>query len=315
MIETLLILILGLGIFTLSYEKMKDFYKIIISNVLLWADGFKSIGSVELKNHDKYWNHLKMILHLSLGLGSDRSVIFLVAISTFVGSVVMTVLSGLISNTLAILAGITFFALPYIILRLILQGIRVRSSKEGEIFLGELSDNYKINYYNMQKAIEVTAENIENAPNIKRILLNLSRGLNRVGSFDEIRHLVDEFVLSIDTFWAKILGNNIYFSLTQGIRVDLALDELQKTITRARKLDELQKRQNNESKLILRYLVPASYVLTIFSAVNIFDLTLNRFIYYQFETEAGLTWITISLISFVISVLSEKFIARTKLDF
>ena len=82
----------------------------------------------------------------------------------------------------------------------------------------------------MQKAIEITANNIENAPNIKRLLFNLSRGLNRVGTNEEIRHLIDEFELSIDTFWSKILGNNIYFSLTQGIRVDLALDELEKIL-------------------------------------------------------------------------------------
>lgn len=315
MIELFLILILGIGIFTVTFDYMKEFYKVLIDKIIIWAEGFKNTDAIETKKHDKYWDHIKLILQLSVGLGTDRAVTFFVSISTLLGSIVFVFLLDWVSNILAILTALIFFTLPYVILRLILQGIRVRSSKEGEILLGELSDNYKIYYYNMQKAIEITANNIENAPNIKRLLFNLSRGLNRVGTNEEIRHLIDEFELSIDTFWSKILGNNIYFSLTQGIRVDLALDELQKTITRARKLEEYQKRQNNESKLILRYLVPISYLLTVLSALFFFNLSLDEFINYQFRTEAGLTWLTISLLSYSISILSEKFIARSKLDF
>ena len=315
MIEALLILILGAGFFFISFDRMRELYSYFFQKIQKWSLGFKYDVRDKEKNHDKYWNHFKQLLKLSLGLGSDRSVVWFVSISTLLGSIVMTLLSGWVSTRLTIIASLIFFVLPYFILRIILQNIRVKSSREGELLLGELSDNYKINYYNMQRAIEITSNNIENAPKTKRLLLTLSRGLNRVGSPEEIRHLLDEFRMSINTSWATILANNMYFSLTQGIRVDLALDDLQDTISRARKLDEYQKRQNNESKLVLRYLAPISYLLTIFGAVKFFNLSFEKFLFYQFRTEAGLSWITISIICYVVAIFSERFIANTKLDF
>ena len=315
MVEGILILILGAGFFIISFEKMKELYSYIFYKIKLWSQGFIYDRNQNEKSRDKYWDHFKKLLKLTLGLGSDRSVVWFVSLSALSGSVVMAVLSDWVSARLCIITGLIFFSLPYLILRILLQNIRVKSSREGEILLGELTDNYKINFYNMQKAIEVTAQNIENAPKTKRLLFNLMRGLNRVGSPEEIRRLVDEFKLSVNTSWAAILANNMYFSLVQGIRVDLALDDLQETISRARKLDEYQKRQNNESKLVIKYLVPISYIFTVLSAVKFFNMTFEKYIFYQFRTEAGLTWITISVISYITAIFSEKFITRTKLDF
>lgn len=87
--------------------------------------------------------------------------------------------------------------LPYAGLRLLLQRKRAAASREGEILLTELLENYKICYLNMRRAIEVSAQTIQEAPHAKRLLFSLSKGLNRGSSDAETETLLEEFRLSL----------------------------------------------------------------------------------------------------------------------
>ena len=180
--------------------------------------------------------------------------------------------------------------------------------------LAELTENYKINYYNMKEAIDRTAMSLDDAPSMRRIMLNLSRGLGRAGSEGSIARLLSEFSLSINTSWAGVLKNLMYFSLVHGIRVDEALTDLSLTLRRAREVEEYARRENNESNLMLKYLVPVMYILTIAGGVRFFGLGWKKFIYYQFETGVGLTWFTISLMIYAISYIVNSYLSKNKLD-
>ena len=60
--------------------------------------------------------------------------------------------------------------LPYCSIMARLYSQRVTRSREGDVLVQELLNNYKIHMYNMKEAIEITAFTIEGAPGAKRIL-------------------------------------------------------------------------------------------------------------------------------------------------
>ncbi len=320
MIAALLITILAFGVFILTLDQMRELYIKIGNDIKSWFRSFKEIDFKKIdeepvKPGDKAWEHIRTLLQLTMGLGSDKSVKAFAIISGILSAATMVVLSERISAKLLILTMTVALILPYSYLRLRLEKLRIKSSREGEILITEILNNYRINYFNMREAIEKSAINIEEAPSSKRLLFNLSKGLNRAGSDSEIRHFTDEFRLSLNTSWGNILSDSIYMSLTRGTKVDEAISDLSKTVLKARNIDEFSRRQNNETKLILKYLVPLCFVGLIFGSISFFGLSFKEFIYYQFKTEVGLTWFTISVITYVIGILANAFISRTKLDF
>ena len=140
----------------------------------------------------------------------------------------------------------------------------------------------------MKEAIEVTAVSLEDAPNGKRLLLHLSKGLQTAVSKDEVERLLYGFRYALDTAWGNVLAANIFFAYMYGIHVDAALEDLLASMTRSREVVEYGKRENNEARMILWYLTPISYVLSIVAACRYFGFTLTKFIQYQWGTALGL---------------------------
>ena len=146
------------------------------------------------------------------------------------------------------------------------------------------------------------------------LLFNLSKGINSAGSNDELKQILDEFRLSINTSWAGILAVNLYFALSSGIEVTHALADLARSVEMARKINEYVKRENNEAKLMLKYLAPICYLLTAAGGIFFFNLSWRKFLLYQFQTAAGLTWFVVSLILYISGVIVFTYISRGKLD-
>ena len=263
---------------------------------------------------DEFVTHIKVLIKVSIGKEGRRwlRIFFGLSIGLFVLTILL--LSGRVSSMLALLSGLFLGTLPYIALRLKLKVLQVESSREGEILVTELLENYKIHYFNMQRAIEQCADGLGEAPNCRRLLYNLSRGLNAAGSPEDIRRLLDEFRFSINTSWANILAVNMYFALSGGLQVTYALTDLSSAVAMARRVDEYVKRENNEAKLMLKYLAPICYVLTIAGGIAFFGLTWKKFLYYQFQTSVGLTWFVISLLLYVSGIIVYFYISRGKLD-
>ena len=243
---------------------------------------------------DEFVTHIKVLIKVSIGKEGRRwlRIFFGLSIGLFVLTILL--LSGRVSSMLALLSGLFLGTLPYIALRLKLKVLQVESSREGEILVTELLENYKIHYFNMQRAIEQCADGLEEAPNCRRLL--------------------DEFRFSINTSWANILAVNMYFALSGGLQVTYALTDLSSAVAMARRVDEYVKRENNEAKLMLKYLAPICYVLTIAGGIAFFGLTWKKFLYYQFQTSVGLTWFVISLLLYVSGIIVYFYISRGKLD-
>lgn len=278
------------------------------------AEGSVSIKESTAQTQNGINGTIGRLLYITLGLKNKRFIPLFWIISVVPAVGVYGFTSGILNSFLCfMLSGMTAL-MPLIILMMKLQSLRVRSSKEGEILLAEITDNYKINYFNMQQTIEITALTIEEAPNCKRLLFNLSKGVNRAAEDWELKKLLEDFKFAIGTSWAGILTDNMYFALTSGIRVTEALEDLMKTVAKARKVEEVTARENNEAGLILKYLFPISYLLTVLGGIKYFGLTPQKFIYYQFGTEAGLVWFSAALLIYICAVIVKKSLTNRKLD-
>lgn len=320
MMELFLIVLLTSGLTILMWTPIMEVCIIGIEKLKKWVMRFKEeteakagFRPAEGGISDKLYEHIRTVLQITLGMGTDRSIRAFGIISSFLAVLVFALLAGKVTPSLAVTAALGAGLMPYGILRLRLQKLRISSSREGEILITELLENYKIEYCNMRQAIETTAATIEDAPNSKRLLLNLARGLNTAEK-SRISSLLREFRLSINTSWGNILISNMGFALTAGVEVTEALTDLADTVKRARKVNEFARRENNEAGMILKYLAPAAYLLTAVGGIKFFGLSADKFLLYQFRTEAGLTWFTISLIIYAAGVLLNACLSSAKLD-
>ncbi len=257
---------------------------------------------------------IRRMINITFGTDEKWTVLLFWAVTFVPAIAALYFMAGRLPITITICAVAFFAAVPLLAILARLNRLRRKSSREGLILLTELLDNYKINYFNIQQALEVTAANIEEAPNCRRLLFDLSKGLNTASGNRDIKRLLDDFKFAVDTSWAGILADNMYFALTSGIRITEAMEDLIKTLAKAAEAEEMASRENNESGLIIRYMVPACYFLTLIGGIKYFGLSLEKFIYYQFGTEAGLMWFTISAVTYGAAICIRSFLAVKKLD-
>lgn len=214
----------------------------------------------------------------------------------------------------ALLTCVITALLPYVLLQVRLRQIRVKSSREGDLMVRELACNYQICGCNMKEAVELTAQNLENAPHARRLLLDLANGFNQAYTPEALAEVLARFSYALGTAWGKALANTIYFSQAKGQKVTDALNDLSVSLTKSRTVIEHANRENQESALILKYLVPASYLLTVFAACRFFGFTMKRFLAYQFLTEAGLRWFLIMVIVYGAGIVFNTVLSKERMD-
>ena len=314
-VELLLTIVSVIGVGVFYWAEIEAFCQGLkirsIGNYLPKAD--ETIGDIyympEGLNHG-----ISRLIKITTGVDWKYSVLCFWLITAIITTITAILTFGFIKGVLRLLLVNVIALMPLVLLLARLQALRIKNSKEGKILIIELLDNYKIHYYNMQHAVEVTALTIEEAPNCKKLLFNLSKGLNRASSSDQIKELLVDFKYAVGTSWAGILADNIYFSLSSGLRVDVALEDLINSVAMAEEVAEKSKRENNEAGLIIKYLVPGCYLLTIVGAVKFFGLSPKEFFYYQFCTEAGISWFSAIIVMYIVSLIAKFLLTQSKLD-
>lgn len=193
--------------------------------------------------------------------------------------------------------------------------IQVQSSFEGEKLLAELLNQYKINYFNMVEALDKTVKNIKDAPHIQKKLFMLSIEMKQCMNDEQLQCILNEFSFNINTEWAKMLSNNIYLAISDGVNVTVSLNDILKELRYAKDNMEREKRLNIEGFAIIKYLIPFMYVGSILVAVKYFSFTIDKFIYYQFKTATGFKFFIIICILFIVNVTIMYLYKRRKFDF
>ncbi len=110
--------------------------------------------------------------------------------------------------------------------------------------------------------------------------------------------------------WARLLGINIIESIVNGTDVSKALDDILSELKEIKSIIEKDRRANNEAFTLVKFIVPAVYILSVYGANKFFGFTLDKFFSYQFTTALGIKFfmaiIFLSAISFVAMFILKK---------
>jgi len=268
----------------------------------------------DLRHYGKVYLHLKLLID-----GAEARGIF-PTVQSFIFISVTLLISGtwllrlFLPRKVAVVGGLFLMVLPYVFLQMCLHEKRVERSKEGDVLVQELLNQYQIHDYNIQEALEKTAASLHSAPLGKRLLLQLAKGLQQAVTKKEVEDVLLSFRYAFHTAWGNVLASNIFFAHLYGIRIDGSLKDLLYSMTQSRKAVEYGRRENHEAKLMLQYLAPASFLLSVFFACRYFDFTVKKFIQYQFGTELGMQWFLSMVFCYIISLLIHQFLAKEKMD-
>lgn len=316
--ELFFFLLLTAGILILKMPELKDCIRLAghyvqkLKQTFVNEEVWKQAGCQKLRNPVS--EHIRKLLQAAMSMGTGKSVRFFYSMSAGIGAVVFLLAVRRLAFSGAAAAGIMGCILPYLGLRCMIQGRQVAGSHEGEILVTEILNNYKINYCNMVRAIEVTAMTMEEAPYSRRLLFNLSRGLNRISGSSELKLLLEEFRFAMGTSWADILADNIYLACQSGIRVTESLSDLAKSMEHARKIEEFSRRENNEASAIIRYLLPLGSIIMTAGGIYFFGLTPGQWFQYQFQTETGLIWFILWLLTWMTAAGVHIILTNRKFD-
>ena len=316
--ELIFFILLTAGTVILKMPELKDCIRLAAHYLLSWRQKFVNEEEWKEGNRERFRNpvseHIRRLLQVSLTMGTKKSVQFFYGISAGLGAVVFLLTVRRLAFLGSVMACIMGLFLPYLGLRCLIQGRQVAGSHEGEILVTEILNNYKINYCNMIRAVEVTAMTMEGAPYSRKLLFNLSRGLNRVSGSSELKLLLEEFRFAMGTSWADILADDIYLACQSGIRVTESLSDLAKSMEQVRKIEEFSRRENSEARAILRYLIPLGSVVMTVGGIHFFSITPGQWFHYQFQTETGIIWFLMWLLTWITAAGVHLLLTNRKFD-
>lgn len=272
-------------------------------------------GELHVESKSMIVRHISMLLSIVYNTKTQNAVTTFFVLSGSLFFIVFLILirsseSFIFSLTFAILFGL----LPYLVVRMRLRSIRVESSYEGEGLVTELTNQYKINHMNMIEAIHKTVPLIKKYPFTCKALFKLSLAIKEYSTPAELELIIDEFVYSIDTDWAIMLGQNIQIAVEEGIDIRDSLDDIISELKQIRDTIELDKRDNNEAFSMIKFMIPILYGLSFIAAVYFFGFTVSKFIQYQFVNDMGLRFAIITFSSMIFNIVILQFIKRPKYD-
>lgn len=303
-----------LGVIIWQYESVDWIVQSVKTRLCFSRNLGRFTDSEGLEAGGRVARHIRLLLE---GSESGRLFPTVEGFFLFCGSLFVVsflLLRLIVQERAACLWAVFLAALPYFLLQVRLHERRVERSKEGDILVQELLNNYRIYDFNMQEAVEKTAMSMEGAPLGRRLYLQLAKGLQNAVTKREVENLLSSFRYSFGTAWGNVLASNILFGYLYGIRVDEALNDLLRCMVQSRKAVEYGRRENHEAKLMLLYLAPVSFLLSVFTACRFFDFTLKKFFLYQFGMPLGMQWFMTFVFCYVLSLILQRVLAKEKMD-
>lgn len=312
LISVMMYLVLIIGLWTLFSDSILALLKKQLNKTRFRANLRKY---EEQNKKSKLYNHLEMIFEIVYNTKNQFY------IYTFIlGTILIFILNVIIfsrqsSVTFTILFSTLFSLLPYGYIRLKLSNIRIEGSYEAEALLSEIINQYKINYFNMIEAIDKSISFLDKSPYTQKLLFRLSLGLKEYRTEQDLEELLKRFAYGIDTEWIKMLSNNIYLSIEDGMNVTASLEDILKEIRQAKSSLEESKRLNTEGFAIAKFLSPLFYIISIYISVKYFNFSISKFFKYQIYTQLGFKFFVVILLLMVFNYVMIFMYKRRKFDF
>ncbi len=302
-----LYLLLVLGIWMIFAESITAFFK----------RAYYSRFRIEKKSwitSNKWFKYLNKLIAITCGQTNYVTVYSFIILTLSLPVLFFTLLVNRTSLAFACLVSTFFGILPYLYLRIKLSAIRIEGSYEADTVVGELLNQYKMNYSNMIEAVD-SMVNLKEAPICRKAFYRLSLRLKGYKTNEELLEGLEEVVFTVDTDWMRMLTNNIYMSIDRGIDVIIGLEDILLELKEAKSTTEKSKQINIEGFSILKYLSPAMYIATVLIAVKYFGFTLSKFIKYQLYTSIGIKFFVLILLLIMINMIIMLVFQKRKYDF
>ncbi len=301
-----------LGFWLISYPIFFSFY-----NRMRVSRRFRL---VKLHNRKKRKHgligNIEMLLSVTYNFKSSYYLVsfFSISVLLFCISFVVFFNSGkqvFINILLSILIGL----FPYFILKIKLHNIRILSSYEAEGLITELISQYMINHLNMIEAIDQTIPKISKQPYSQKALFKLSIAIKQYHDENDLENIIKEFNYSINTSWSLLLANNVFISIGQGDDVSEALEDILDELKDLKRIYEKNKQYNHETLIMIKYITPGVYLLSVFVMFAVFGFDFEKFVNYQFKNPIGLKFFLLIIIFISFNYFIYLFLKRQKNDF
>lgn len=266
---------------------------------------YREIGALRM--------HLNRILQTTLdGRVGSSAFLWLCAI-LFIG-VGMVALRSMVVFSAFLTASVAAMT-PYFILRIKLEIIRKKSSYEGEAFIGNFLTVYRISNYNIFEAMEKIGKERQKTKNCSELVAKILIGVRSTANHAEINQAANKFAYSINTNWSRIFAYNIRLAIVGGSNISLALEDILIQLREAKAACEDRKRINAESARIVKFFIPALYILSVFMSIKHVGIPIERFIYNQVFTTQGFMLLTMSVFLFIMNLALIEFVNNQQFDY
>lgn len=316
-IDSFIYLIIYLGFFIGIWLILYPILSRIVNRVrVLNRFRLTKINNKNRKRNSKLLSHIELLLSVTVELKTRYSIITFFMLSGFLfGISIIFLFKSNIHFFICLLISTIIGMFPYIILKIKLHNIRVSSSYEATHLITELINQYKINYFNMIEAIDKTILRLDEQPYSKKALFRLSIAVKQYCGKEELKEIINEFNYSINTSWSLLLANNIYMSIEYGDDVREALNDILRDLLDLKRINEKNRQYNHETYVMIKYIAPSFYFLSVFAMFGIFGFTVNKFIDFQFNNPIGLKFFLLIIFSILINYIIYFLIRRPKNDF
>ena len=265
----------------------------------------------QLKEPAGLEKHFDCIAQTTLHMRGIYVMMFMLVTFVVVWCISIRNMSPLSSVFLAVVIA----AMPYILLRIKFEGIRRKSSFEGEMLISNFLNQYRIANFNVYEALEKLLQESKNTKISNSFILKMLLELRSTGNPKEIKKAVDGFSGIINTNWSRMFAYNIQLAAEKGINVSLAIEDILIQLRDARTILEERKRLNSESIRIVVYMIPFLYAFTIVISIKYIGMSLNAYIKNQLFTKEGFLFFTVSLVMFLMNITIMEIVSRQKFDY
>lgn len=204
--------------------------------------------------------------------------------------------------------------LPYLMLQGKLRSVRIDSSYEGDALVTTVINNYKQYNYNIIEAVDRSACDNKLSFFTRNNLLRLSVVLKSYKDETELDDAINNFVFAYNTEWSILLGMNIKIAAFDGTNVSVSMEDILDELKNTGEALQANKRYNNESFMMIRFILIPFYLFTVYISISGFGFTLKKYIQYQFFTDLGLSFAVLTYTGIAVCFLVYSFVKRPKYD-
>ena len=260
-------------------------------------------------------HHLEKIMNIVYqGRNVNRNVKVFIAISMAIYILFLYFLLRQGFGIRSIFISAALALMPYGYLRSKLATTRIAGSYEGEIFIAEIVDRYKMNSRNIIATLDACVLNLENAPISKRALFRLSMRVKTYQTEEELRAILDDFIYTFNTEWAKMLADNFHNAIEEKVDVLTGLEDILSECKKINENLEKGKRSNVEAFVMIKYLGPFFFFVFLWMAHSMMDYSWQTIFEYEFQRPDGLMIFILSIGAIFINLVAVNLLSRQKYD-